>query len=188
MQAEFGITLQAGNKKTTHIAEIRETIQKPLREMLIMQKQRLPRLMLVTRYVNPIQADDLKNDGIEFLDTAGNVYLNLPGTFVFVKGNKPDDFAIRRGLVKGFPPTALKIIFALFCDPELVTRPYRDIANVAGVALGTVGWVMRDLREQGFLITKNGDVPVLTAKKELLNQWTTDYIQRLRPNLFLGTI
>ncbi len=40
----------------------------------------------------------------------------------------------------------------MLCAPDLVARPTRTIAAQAGVANGTVGIVLRELREDGFLL------------------------------------
>lgn len=44
--------------------------------------------MLVADYVNPVMAERLKEMNIPFIDVAGNIYLNEPPLFIFVKGNK----------------------------------------------------------------------------------------------------
>ncbi|MBW2605184.1 MAG: hypothetical protein JRE28_12875, partial [Deltaproteobacteria bacterium] len=45
--------------------------------------------LMVTEYVTPPIADLLKELNIFFIDTAGNAYINEPGLYVFIKGNKP---------------------------------------------------------------------------------------------------
>ena len=51
---------------------------------------------------------------------------------------------------------ALRMIFALLCEPPLLDRSYREIATAAGIALGTVGPVLEDLRERRLLTDKDG--------------------------------
>ncbi len=43
--------------------------------------------LLITRYITPQLADRLKELDLQFLDTAGNAYINLPNMFLFIKGN-----------------------------------------------------------------------------------------------------
>ncbi len=45
-------------------------------------------------------------------------------------------------------------MYALLCNPGMENHPYRTIAEKAGVALGMVNWVMRELRELGYLLEK----------------------------------
>jgi hypothetical protein len=50
--------------------------------------------LLITRYITPQIADRLKELDLQFLDTAGNAYINLPNLFLFIKGNKvKEEFA-----------------------------------------------------------------------------------------------
>jgi hypothetical protein len=68
----------------------------------------------------------------------------------------------------------------------LVSASYRAIADAANVALGTVGWVMTDLKEMGHLqdIGKKGRR--LTHKEKLLDRWVEAYPDQLRPKKVIG--
>lgn len=168
------------------IAEIKPTVPKPHRLLYYIQKERLCRILLVTRYVNPVEADEMKKEGLQFIDTAGNAYFNQQGVFVFIKGNRPRPELVRTGRTPVFQAAGLKMIFALLCEPQLLAATYREIAIAAGVALGTVGFVMTDLKQRGFLIHDKPAGQKLINKKELFERWVTGYIQKLRPKLALG--
>jgi len=142
--------------------------------------------ILVTRYINPIMADKLKHLGIAFLDTAGNAYIDEPPLLIFLKGNRPVEKRHYKPPTRTFKPTGLKVIFALLCNQGLETVPYREIANKADVALGTVGWTMYDLKNLGYLIETDRQNRRLIRKEELLNKWVTFYPDQLRPKEFLG--
>jgi hypothetical protein len=43
----------------------------------------------------------------------------------------------------------------VLCRPQLAEGTYRDIARAAGVALGAVGPVVRDLETRGFLVQRS---------------------------------
>ena len=142
--------------------------------------------LLLTNYVTPNMADELREKGVQFLDAAGNAYLNEPLLFVFVKVNRP---AVAIGMKKtrrAFRPTGLQVLFALLFQPELVTAPFREIANIAGAALGTVSWVMRDLKELGFIVDMGTQGRHLTRKAELIDRWVTAFPDLLRPKLVVG--
>ena len=145
--------------------------------------------MLVTDYVNPNMADRLKEMDLAFIDIAGNAYLNEPPVFVFIKGNRPiERREIGRNLkpTRAFLATGLKILFGLLLKPKLLQQPYRDIAEATDVALGTVGWVLTDLREHGYLYEGNKRGRQLLQKRKIVEQWVTAYPDRLRPKLKLG--
>lgn len=142
--------------------------------------------LLITRYVTPQMAEELKRNGVQFMDTAGNAYFNQPPLLIFLKGNKPEIDIRAQTVKRAFLPSGLQLIFALLCRPALVEAPYRRIAEAADVALGTVGWVMRDLRETGYLHELGKKGRHLTGKNKLLRQWVEAYPNQLRPRQILG--
>lgn len=142
--------------------------------------------LIITRYVTPQMAEELKQNGVQFMDAAGNAYLNQPPLLIFLKGNKPETDIRAPTVKRAFLPSGLQLIFALLCRPELVEAPYRTIGKAADVALGTVGWVMRDLREMGYLHELGKRGRHLTGKDKLLAQWVEAYPNQLRPRQILG--
>jgi hypothetical protein len=79
---------------------------------------------------------------------------------------------------------ALRMIFALLCEPPLLDRSYREIATAAGIALGTVGPVLEDLRERLLLTDKDGRHSRRFLDHERLrDEWVTNYPLRLLPKL-----
>jgi hypothetical protein len=135
--------------------------------------------------VTPPLADTLRAEGIEFIDAAGNAFLNQPPLVVFVKGQRPADLGPHPEHGRAFQATGLQVLFALLARPELVARPYREIAAVAGVAHGTVGWVMAELPGLGYLADVGGRRRLINGER-LLDQWTEAYARTLRPRLLLG--
>ncbi len=142
--------------------------------------------MLVTNYVNPRMADRLKQMDLPFLDAAGNAYLNVPPVFIFIKGNRPPEKLAKKPMTRAFQQTGLRVVFAFLCNPALVAAPYREIAKAADVALGTVGWVVTDLKELGYLVDMGKRGRKLVNRKKLMDRWVTTYPERLRPKLLMG--
>ncbi|MDX1472380.1 MAG: type IV toxin-antitoxin system AbiEi family antitoxin, partial [Flavobacteriaceae bacterium] len=154
--------------------------------MAINQLKEFPQKgIIVTDYVNPNMADRLREKDVQFIDIAGNAYLTAPNLFIFIKGNKPIELP-KKGKTRAFQPTGLKVLFAFLCQPKLVNAPYREIAYKAQVALGTVGWVLTDLRETGFVIELGRRGRKLYNKKKLLDRWVEAYPENLRPKLIAG--
>ena len=50
----------------------------------------------------------------------------------------------------------VKTVLTLLVHPELVNRPYRDTAEQADVALGTVAACIKDLIARGLLVEAKG--------------------------------
>ncbi len=171
-------------------AEIKKWVQHTNFGVVIEQVKRLPlRGLLVADYVNPNMAERLREEEVQFIDTAGNAYINADPLFIYVKGNKNKHKTNNKKEEKrrAFTQTGLKVIYAFLCDPELVRAAYRDIADKADVALGTVGWVVGDLKEMGYLIDR-GDKKTrrLNNYEKLLDKWVEMYPAILRPKQFIG--
>jgi hypothetical protein len=139
--------------------------------------------ILVTEYVTQPIADLMKTMGLFFMDTVGNVYINKPPLYVFIKGNKLAEDLKAIPTKRLFKPAGLKVVFALLNDPEMVNRPYRQVAALTDVALGTVDWIFRDLKEMGFLIEMGRRRRKLTNLLILLKRWVEAYPDQLRPKL-----
>jgi len=146
--------------------------------------------ILVADYVNPNMAAKLREMNVQFIDAAGNAYINLPPVYVFVTGNRKPaiDTATKDGGNRAFDRTGLKVVFAFLCRPDLINATYREIASIAGVALGTVGWVLNGLKAAGFVFEKGrGTKRQLADYDRLLDRWVEAYPEKLRPKIFVGT-
>ena len=94
-----------------------------------------------------------KDLGLQFMDTAGNAYINEPGMFIQITGQRPEvDPWEKAATFKGFTPTGLKILYAFTCKPDLLNATFREIAKAANVGLGTVADIFADLRKQGLAV------------------------------------
>jgi hypothetical protein len=150
-------------------------------------KTHVGRVIVVARYVTPQMADKLREKQINFLDTVGNVFLDTDAIYLFIKGNKPDTDRARQAAPRRvFNPGGLKVIFALLCLPGLENAPLREIATKGGVALGTVGKVMKNLKYLGYLHDMGDKGRFLKKKEQLLGKWVEEYPLQLMPKQHLG--
>ena len=138
-----------------------------------------PSPLLLTTYVTPQLAHQLREHEQPFVDSAGNAYLEGSGLFVFVSGRKLHAKQLAERARNRFPGTRLKVLFALICDPQLAASPYRKIAAAADVALGALPAVVADLRQHGALRV-TGRQRCLAASKRLLDEWAQGYALGLR--------
>jgi hypothetical protein len=208
------IILKKDGTEYQYSVEIKTRINNQILGAIIDRMRRLPQDgLIITDYVNPNIAEKLKDMNVPFIDTAGNAYVKEPGLYVFIKGNKPGRIqnlnVARQAMLtitprlfpptiltaeprgQAFQPAGLKVVFALLNNPEIVNAPYREIAKTADVALGTVGWVIRNLKEQRFLIENGKDkgrkrFRTLMDKTSLLDKWVEAYNEKLRPTLVVG--
>ena len=175
------------DKEWLYAAHVKYTLTRAMIGGVIQQLRRnAEKGIIVTKYVTPQVAELLKEADTPFVDAAGNAYLNEPPLFVFIKGNKPAETDTGERPIRAFRPTGLQVVFALLCNPGLETAQYREIAKAAEVALGTVGWVMRDLAQTGHLVDMGKRGRRLVQKEKLLGRWVTAYPEQLRPKKLLG--
>ena len=173
-------------KETLYAVEIKRGLTPTNIGPVVTQLRALgPAALLVTDYVTPQIGEKLKDLDVPFADTAGNAYLRGPNFLIWTIGRRPQTVIKPPRPGRAWQPTGLKVVFALLCHPEWIELGYRDLAARAGVANGTVGWVMRDLRELGFL-TVVRKTRRLAATKRLLDEWALGYARMLRPTLLLG--
>ena len=146
--------------------------------------------LLIADYINPSMGKQLKEAGIQFLDTAGNAYINQRPVYIYIRGNKPQQAVAakeRSKTGKAFQPTGMKVVFAFLRDGELINAPYREIADAAGVALGTVGGVIRDLTAQGMLLEGiNKNQRKLSDFDLLVDKWAEAYPYKLKSKYKIG--
>jgi hypothetical protein len=143
--------------------------------------------VLITPHLTAELADHCRKTlDLQFIDTAGNAYLRAPGLYIFVRGERTPTKDIAMGARGGGTATALRVVFALLCKPELLNAPYRDIVEAADVALGAVGWVFFDLQGRGYIA---GGLRKRNRRQlepdRLLDEWVTNFPVKLRPKLDL---
>jgi len=185
-RAEAVLGLRFGGRDIRYVAEVKRGLRPATLGAVIHQLRALPaHPLLVADHVTPPLADALRTKGIEFIDAAGNAFLNRPPLLVFVKGQRPAGQQPIPERGRAFQATGLQVLFALLARPELVARPYREIAVNAGVAHGTVGWVMAELPGMGYLADIAGRRRLINGER-LLGQWTEAYARTLRSRLLLG--
>jgi len=186
-RADALIRWEAPDRDIDFVAAIKTRVTQATLGAAVLHLKNFPQKgLIIAEYVNPNMAEQLKEMGLAFMDTAGNAYLNEPPLFIFIKGNKPEVVPVGQKPIRAFQAAGLKIIFALLHNPQLTGAPYRDIAAAAKVALGTVGCVLNDLKEAGYLIDMGVRGRRLAEKKKLLDRWTIAYPERLRPKLLIG--
>jgi hypothetical protein len=194
-QIDAEITIK-GYKKAKYAVQIKKWAAQANFGALVNRIKQLPgKGMLVADYVNPMMGERLRENGIQYIDTLGNAYINEKPLYIFVRITKGQANADKnlKGMMqtgqqgRAFQPTGLKIVYLFLTNTEMLNAPYREIADKAEVALGTVGRVINDLKQGGFLIEIGAKNRRLQRKHRLLDKWVDGYLEKLRPKLKVGT-
>jgi hypothetical protein len=140
--------------------------------------------LLVAPYITRTLAEHCRELKLNFIDTAGNAYINVPGLTIYVTGERrPTTLTGDDPHYRAYTEVGMKVTFAFLCDQELADETYREIARVAQVAFGTVGPVIKDLENRGHLVQR-GRRKTLVNTRGLMEAWVTRYPDALRPKLF----
>lgn len=93
LRVDRTLKLNLFGKEILFCVEIKTNVTKVLIGHLLILKNKLPYpLLLATNHVPSYMADQLKQNEIEFIDTAGNAFIRQPPLYIFAKGNRPPDF------------------------------------------------------------------------------------------------
>lgn len=177
------LTVEFGLAEYQLAVEIKKRIDNVSAALHLAKAQNKSPLVIVIPHVSPEMAERLKNDNIEYMDTCGNVFINRPPLYLFVKGNKPHRSLKPAPLIRAFKASGLKVIFTLLSVPNAENRTMRELAELSNVSLGTVNWVMKDLITLGYLVDTGRHGRTLMKKNELFERWVTAYPEQLKTKL-----
>jgi hypothetical protein len=180
------INLRHKDKKVKTFVEIKKELRPyQLPEILEKFKHHHP-LMVVAEKIYPALKQELRNKGIGYLDTAGNIYIEQNGTIIWLEGNKPNRQE-KPATNRAFTKTGLKTVFYLLLHKDAINLPYRKLAETTETALGNIKNIIEGLREAGFVLPLDETKVLLQNKKALLERWITGYRETLKPTLHIGT-
>lgn len=138
----------------------------------------VPALLVCNRLTSAL-AEYCVDSRINFIDTAGNAYIQVPGLYLLIEGRyekKPVAVSSR------FAEGAMKLLFVLLSCPETLNDTYRNLAEKAGISLGMVSKAF-DYLEAHRYFRKSQKGRRLMNEEELLVLWLKDYAAALRPKL-----
>ncbi|MEI9978955.1 MAG: type IV toxin-antitoxin system AbiEi family antitoxin [Edaphobacter sp.] len=179
------IEVKTATKKYQFLAEVKTVRHFATIGLVKEQLEHLDRgvyPLLVAPYITRALAEHCRTLHLPFIDTAGNAYLDVPGLTVYVTGEPRPEDAGHNPRYRAYTTVGMKVVFALLCRPELAEATRRNLAEAAQVALGTVGPVIDDLENRGYIVQR--DKKVLTNTKKLMEEWVARFPDALRPKLF----
>lgn len=184
------LTLRVAGKRVRYLLEekrhFRHEDAAVVAEQLNRRRAELPRthaddrILLLAPHIREQQAPVLERAGIDYIDLAGNAHLNAPGLFVHVQGRRPPKERVTAPARphKGW----VRTVMALLIRPGLADVPYRELAEEAGVALGTAAKCMNDLALRRLVLDQLGK-RTLPDRPALVALWVQAYLEALRPKL-----
>ena len=141
----------------------------------------------LTEQISQKKAEWMRKSNTPFIDVKGDVFLNLPGLYLFVMGRRQEDpsplWPQNRPSGKLFKKSGIKLVYLLLTDPRLdeegdnalLNVRVRELASEAKISTGSVSELLSEMKERGFLIT-DGRFKRLINRKTLFDQWMHGYM------------
>ena len=139
--------------------------------------------MLATTSVSPRSADAFRRAGVQYVDVAGNAWVEFGDVLIDVRGRHSP--RVEGGRPHATPSNLFssaraQVAFTLLAWPELWNAPQREVAEAAGVSLGQANNALSMFRQAGFQ-------PGFGAQRaELLDLWAAAFPTGLAQKLTLA--
>lgn len=141
-------------------------------------------ILIVANYITPNAKKVLQKNGVNYIDRVGNVWLKNDPIYIHIEGihNQPPTEDQKN---RAFTKTGIKVVFQFLLDHALINATYREMAEMAGVSLGTIPKVLEGLKEEGFILKKTADKWIIKDVDALVERWQNEYTKKLKPSLFV---
>jgi hypothetical protein len=168
------------------VVEIKPEITKGNKGILLASLKEISReinlpILLLTKYIPGEIAKEYVAEGVNYLDIAGNCNIRQNKLLILVEGKKIMR-AAHTNQPRAFQEAGIRLIFQLLVNPEQTQLPYRVLAKIANISLGSVAAIMLELIELNYIL-KTKQTKKLKNTKALLNRWIIAYHDVLRPRL-----
>ena len=150
-------------------------------DQIVNRNKERGRIFFCTPYITPSLAELMVRNDCPYADLAGNLFIRNGDTVVLVRNQKKPQ-SIERKYTRGraWTPTGLKVLFLLLTEDGALDWPYRRIAEYSGVSLGSVRYVMADLKNSAFIVEVNGQNR-WSNKSAAVADWGIAYKDKLLP-------
>lgn len=142
-------------------------------------------LLVAADYITPKSKETLKSNGVNYIDSYGNTYLNLEHLKMFVE--KDNAKPVYNVYSEVFTRAGGQILFHLLQNPELINEKYERLAEISCVSLGSVSKTIKGLLKEGYAVKWDKDKRYqLIKREELLEKWVALFNEKILPANHLG--
>lgn len=178
-------TLEIQGKR--FLVEVKGEIRDNNKELVVAQikahKSDMP-WIVIAKFISKSASKYLAENGINYIDVAGNCNIKYDDILLIVEGKRKEKEKVAKP--KAFRGSAgLKLIYQLLLNPDNVNSTYRELSEMAGISLGSVGDIINELIGKNFIL-QTDKKKVLKNLTELLDKWIWSYHEVLRPKLIIA--
>lgn len=142
-------------------------------------------LLVAADYITPKSKETLKSNGVNYIDSYGNAYLNLEHLKIYVE--KDNAKPVYNVYSEVFTRAGGQILFHLLQNPELINANYEHLAEISCVSLGSVSKTIKGLLKEGFAVKWDKDKKYqLVKREELLEKWVALVNEKILPKHKIG--
>jgi hypothetical protein len=174
----LNVSTPLGHKRELYV-EVKGAIPLPsrVRESLRQMKAAIPKRsqgypVLASRFLSPRVREICREEGVGYLDLAGNCFLQFED-FHLEKVVDKNPFPQPGRPASLFTPVSSRILRAFLEEPERVWK-LKELAQTVHVSMGQTSNVLRRLREEEYL-KKEAEGFHLTQPAKLLGAWQEEY-------------
>lgn len=139
--------------------------------------------IVISDYIANESKEVFKNNNINYLDTSGNAFISSKKIRIYIEGKKKSKNERNSYSSRIFQEAGIKLIYVLLTNSDAINYSLRELAVKAGIALGSVSNIMKELEEENFIIRTSKERK-LKNRDELLQKWVAAYNEVLKPRLF----
>lgn len=139
-------------------------------------------VVLVTEQVSAETAELLRRRGVEFIDTAGNAYLDNPGFLVVISGKRSAATTSNTDGVR-VGNAALQVAFVLLRDEDAAGLSVRDLGARAGVSHGAAAAALHAFDARGWVRNLGRSGQPIIDRPGMLAGWLAGFANQLGPKL-----
>jgi hypothetical protein len=173
-----------GRKRSFRLLVKNEIRQGNVLDILAVTGKDRPHWLLIAQYIPQPVKVDLREQGINYLESAGNGFIHS-GDFFYLIDGKPVTPVRKTATGKLWKRAGLQFIFTLLTNKDFLDGTYRQMSDIAGIALGNIGQLLEELIESGFLEKEENEYRI-RHKDQLYQRWADLYPITLKPTLILG--
>jgi hypothetical protein len=167
--------------------EVKGEIRDTNKELIVSRIKALSNLgtshIVIARSISKSASLYLIENGVNFIDAAGNCSIKYKDIILRVSGQKIEK--VKTAKSKAFQSSGIRLIYQLLLSPNNVKLSYRELANNAEISLGSVSDIIKELIDKNYIL-QAGTKRVLKNSSELLDRWVWAYHELLRPKLIVA--